>query len=36
MNGGRTRSFPHMINGAREGERVLIEESGNIVDKALR
>ena len=26
MRGGRTRAFPHMVYGAREGERVLLEE----------
>lgn len=36
MRGGRTRAFPHMEPGAREGERVLLEESGKLVDGALR
>ena len=35
MNGGRTRAFPHMEPGAREGEKVLIREAERMAEEAL-
>ena len=35
MRGGRTRAFPHMINGCEAGKKVLIDEAEKAAYEAL-